>query len=386
MKILYHHRTLGDGAEGIHISSMVNAFRQLGHEVRVAALIGEETNVKTRSVSRFQKVVDITPRAVYELMEGAYSVVGYRALMKHVQSWRPDFIYERYALFNLAGVTAARRARLPLVLEVNAPLAWERAKYERLTLPRIAQRCERWVCKHADLVEVVSTPLKDHLVDAGVPAERIFVLPNGADPTLFKPNPATRVQIRADLGISDDTVVIGFSGILRPWHGVELLLEAVAQIAQGRRLHVLIVGDGPSRADFDQLVRQLNLSSCATITGRVPHTEIPHYVTAFDVAVSPRATFYASPMKVPEYMAVGVPVVAPNTPNLQDLVAHGQEGLLFAPEDRHDLAQTLAHLSDNPTLRKCLGESARTKITGARTWVHNAALVLDRLREQRAGA
>jgi glycosyltransferase involved in cell wall biosynthesis len=386
MRILYHHRTLGDGAEGIHVASMVKAFTRLGHDVRVSSLIGEQTNVSTPRTRRLSSFVRLTPRPVYEVMELGYSVVGYRALWKQIRAWKPDLLYERYSLFNLAGVAVARRAGIPLILEVNAPLAWERAHYEQLSLRRVAAWSERYVCSSADLVEVVSTPLREHLEQLGVPGERVVVVPNGADPGVFRPDAAARQEIRRRFAIPDDRVVVGFSGILRPWHGVELLLEAVGSIAGGRRIHVLVVGDGPSRSSFEALARERGLGGCVTVTGRVPHQDIPKYVAAFDIGVSPRATFYASPMKVPEYMACGVPVIAPRTPNLADLIQDGRDGCLFEAESVSALAGALARLVDDHAIRAQLGAAARAAIVNGRTWEHNAASVLDHLKAQRACA
>jgi glycosyltransferase involved in cell wall biosynthesis len=386
MKILYHHRTLGDGAEGIHVASMVKAFGRLGHDVRVSSLIGEQTNVSTPRTRRLSALVRWTPRPLYEVMELGYSVVGYQALLKQIREWKPDVLYERYTLFNLAGVVAARRAGIPLILEVNAPLAWERAHYEKLSLRRVGAWSERYVCRNADLVEVVSTPLRDYLLQSGVPGESVVVVPNGADPGIFSPDPAARQSVRARYGIADDRVVIGFSGILRPWHGVELLLEAVGAVADGRPLHILVVGDGPSRESFEALAGRLGLAGRVTVTGRVPHAEIPKYVAAFDIGVSPRATFYASPMKVPEYMACGVAVVAPRTPNLEDLISDGRDGSLFEAESVPALARALARLIDDQALRRQLGAAARASIVNGRTWDHNAARVLDQLHARRACA
>jgi glycosyltransferase involved in cell wall biosynthesis len=227
MRILYHHRTLGDGAEGIHVSSIVQAFRQLGHDVKVAALIGEQTNVVTKRSRRIKALLGLAPRVIYELIELGYTIAGYRLLKGTASEWKPDLLYERYALFNFAGLQFARRQNIPFVLEVNAPLAYERTNYEELVLKRLARRCERVICSKANLVVVVSTPLKEYLVEQGVPGQQIRVLPNGADVELFHPGEAMRKIVRSRLGVSDETVVIGFVGILRPWHGIETLCAAI---------------------------------------------------------------------------------------------------------------------------------------------------------------
>jgi glycosyltransferase involved in cell wall biosynthesis len=167
---------------------------------------------------------------------------------------------------------------------------------------------------------------------------------------------------------------------------VELLLDAVARASAHRPIHVLIVGDGPSRADFEARAAALGLERHVTVTGRVPHADIPQYLAAMDVGVSPRATFYASPMKVPEYMACGVPVLAPRTPNLIDLVDEGVTGLLFEAEDVDSLSGQFRRIVDDDVLRVRMGKAARAAIVQGRTWQHNALRVLDLMKARRSCA
>ena len=313
---------------------------------------------------------------MYEGVELAYNAIGYQWLCRQISRWKADLLYERYTLFNFAGLAAARRAGVPFVLEVNAPLSYERATYEHLSLKRIGQWCERCVCTRADWVVAVSTPLREHLVQQGVDPNQVIVVPNGADPNVFRPDEQARQRIRQALGINLDEMVIGFSGILRPWHGVELLLNAVARLAQGGlRPRVLIVGDGPSRSDLQRVARENGLEK-AIFVGRVAHSRIPEYLAAFDVGVSPRATFYASPMKIPEYMAMEIAVVAPRMPNIQDLTADGIDSALFSPEDPESLASVLASLCTDSERRRRLARSARRSVLARQTWQHNAACIL----------
>ena len=380
MKILYHHRTLGDGAEGIHVSAIVQAFRGLGHEVQVAAMIGERTNVPTRRTRILGVLKKIMPGTVHEFLELGYSIWGYRMLQACMTGGKVDFLYERYALFNFAGLLTAWRQNIPLILEVNAPLAYERITYEKLSLRRLARYCERVVCSKADLVVVVSTPLKEYLVKQGVNKDHILVIPNGVDPKIFLPDGSIRQSIRKRLGLSQETIVIGFVGVLRKWHGLESLCESIWNLAQKNlNVHLLIVGDGPSRSELDRLIQQRKIGPFVTITGCIFHSEISVYLTAFDIGVSPRATFYASPMKILEYMAAGLAVVAPRMLNIQDIISDGVNGLLFEPDSSEDLTETLLFLIKDSNQRNQLGKSARETVLRQRTWTHNAQAVLDGL-------
>jgi glycosyltransferase involved in cell wall biosynthesis len=376
MRILYHHRTLGDGAEGIHVAEIIKAFRQLQHEVRVISLIGETTNTASKAQSRWTRVARLMPGCVYELGEIAYNLHGYRTLSQAVRDYRPDFIYDRYVSYNYSAVGIGRRYGIPVVLEVNSPYSLQKQTFdETLYFKHVLRLFERKICRDATWVVVVSTPLKKFLVSIGVPHERIVVMPNGTDPDVFHPA-IDGEAIRQQYGL-DGKIVLGFCGILRPWHGLDLLLQAFEEVMQGRTdVHLLIVGDGPIRAELEGLLDARGLARHVTITGRQPHAKVRSFVAAMDIAVSPRATFYASPMKILEYMGMGKAIVAPDMENIRDILTHEHDGLLFRPEDGGSLAKSLQHLIADVAVRSQLGQAARQKIVAERTWLHNAKDVI----------
>ena len=222
----------------------------------------------------------------------------------------------------------------------------------------------------------MSSPLKDFLIaERDVAHEKITVLPNGADPDAFDPHlVGTAIRQRYQLA---DCRVIGFVGILRPWHGIELLLAAFARLSPcERNLHLMLVGDGPIEAELKAEVKKANLSDRVTFTGRVPHAEIQQHIAVMDIAVSPRATFYASPMKILEYMAMGIPVVAPRMDNIVDICGDEQDALLFKPEDVSSLEHSLNRLIQNPAEARELGAKARQKIESQLNWKANARVVI----------
>jgi glycosyltransferase involved in cell wall biosynthesis len=377
MRILYHHRTLGDGAEGIHIREMVKAFRALGHEVRVIGPTGEIQAQPSRKSRILERIKRMIPHALYELLELSYTGYCFLKTAQAIRSFRPDFIYDRYIIFNAGAVLAGRAFRVPVCLEVNAPLAKERSiePDERLVFQKLASWMEGWICANATETIVVSTPLKDYLESIGVPRGKCIVMANGVDPERFSPRPRNEALLR-DLGIPAGALVVGFTGILRPWHGLELLIDAAASmVKRGRRIFLLIVGDGPYRSSLEGRIAELGISACVRITGRLPHEKVPEYVSLFDVAVSPRATFYASPMKVIEYMALGKPVVVPRTPNFLDIIDEGVNGVTFEDGSAAALEKTLADLSDSPGACKDLGAKSRRKVESRLNWRWNATEV-----------
>jgi len=376
LKILYHHRTLGDGAEGIHVAEMIKAFRKLGHEVKVVSLIGEQTNVATKKQGNLTRLKKLLPGFLFELGEIAYNLHGYRSLSRAVKIFQPDFIYDRYISYNYSAVAVGRRYGLPVLLEVNSPYSYQKQTFdEKLLFKNLSRTFERRICQDASKVITVSTPLKKFLISVGVPESKIVVMPNGADPDVFDLNvdsSDTRKQIGAE-----GKIIIGFTGILRPWHGLELLMQAFEAIAQKHeQVHLLIVGDGPIRGEIEADAEKRGLSEKVTITGRQNHNLVNRYVAAMDIAVSPRATFYASPMKILEYMAMGKAIVAPDMENIRDLLKHKEDGFLFQEENISELTTGLQVLIEKETFRKTLGENARKKIENERTWSHNARDVI----------
>ena len=138
MKILYHHRTASRDGQSTHIEEMIRGLRAVGCTVEETAPAISGSATGGGSPGWVGMLKRRLPRPVYELAEIAYSWVAYRRLSARVSQFRPDAIYERYSLFLLAGVWVKRRFGIPLILEVNAPMAIERRQYGGLSLPWLA--------------------------------------------------------------------------------------------------------------------------------------------------------------------------------------------------------------------------------------------------------
>ncbi len=373
MKILYHHRTLADGAEGIHILEMVEAFRAQGHEVIVQAMAHGESR-GSGNQGFWKRLKGSLPNGVFELAAAVSSVVDYltfgRALRKH----RPDFVYKRHALNDFGVALAARHHRVPLLLEVNRLYASDQhTRFERLRFRGLCRLLERFAINQASVVAAVSTPLAGFVRQLARNPGRVMVLPNGANPDLFQPRPELRAKVREELAWSK-SVVVGWAGILREWHGVELLIRAVGRVPN---LMLLIIGDGPDRARLEAVIQRLDLAGRVMFTGRVSHADVMRYIGAVDMAVSSAdRTGIASPMKLLEYMAMERATVAPRSPNIEDLIDDNVDGLLFEPDNEEALAAALRRLAGDDELRLRLGQQARLKITRFRNWQRNAEIVV----------
>jgi glycosyltransferase involved in cell wall biosynthesis len=362
MKLLYHHRTQSEDAQGIHIHEMVQAFRNLGHQVQLVALVEfDDTREKKIRGNYWKGLYQWLPNWLYELIGLVYNLYGYRRLCRLIRIDRPDLIYERYSLNNFCGIWASRRFGVPLILEVNAPLCYEQNTLGRLTFKCLARFTERWICSHSTWTVVVSKFLKEFLVQEGVPAEKIRVMPNGIDPQKFHPGISGEV-VRRRYGL-EGKLIVGFVGWFRRWHGLKMLLESIHEMRLAEKgVRLLLVGDGPAYPELYHCAKMHNLLSTVIFTGPIRGQEIASHIAAMDIAVQPSATEYACPMKILEYMGMGRCIVAPDQPNVRELLEDGVSGYLFRPGDRGSFNKVLLNVIDDPIGRQSVGQQAHKKI------------------------
>ena len=375
VKILYHHRTASKDGQAVHIEEMISALREQGHEVHVVSpAVGSGSGMGDK-VGWVHRLRATLPKALYELMELAYSWVAYRRLLRAARAFRPDALYERANLFLLAGVMAKRTLGIPMLLEVNAPLSEERGRFGGLALPWLARWSERAVWRGADCVLPVTRVLGDMVVAAGVPPARVTVIPNGINEQHFAAAlPPEEARHRLGWGPG---IVLGFTGFVRDWHGVDRALRWMASSDAPRDAKLLLVGDGPVREELERLGRELGLGDRFRVTGFVDRHEVPALVASFDIALQPAVTAYASPLKLFEYLAMGKAIAAPAVRNIQEVLTHDVNALLFDPTDESAFARVLTRLAHDHMLRQRLGDAARRSIAEqGLTWAANARRVV----------
>lgn len=317
-----------------------------------------------------------TPRANVRASE-AFGLLLNQAVDRELERlhrrWRIDAVYERYSLWSYAAAGFARAARVPYLLEVNAPLRDEQRRYRALENAAAAAAIESYLFRVADGVIVPSAELRPYVVRRGARPGRVRVMVNAADPARFRPRSARR------RGAADEFVV-GFVGSLKPWHGLEYLVRAFRWLARRSAAYrLLIVGDGPLRGDVERMLRREGLARRARLTGAVPHTQIPGLLAQMDVGVAPYpplAGFYFSPLKVFEYMAAGVPVVASRIGQLDAVLRHRRTALLHRPGAVRELVACIDALRQQPDLAARLAGAARRDVCRRFTWSRNADRVL----------
>lgn len=276
----------------------------------------------------------------------------------------------------LPALIAAKRLGVPFVYEVRG--FWEvtrssrDSKFENTAKCRFMQLFEALTARHANRVITITAAMKDALADRGVPEERIAIAYNSVDPERFAPRAADQ-ELAAALGIPLSVPVIGYVGSFVDYEGLDDLVRASAGLkAAGRDFRLLLVGDG---AVFDDLKRQVEAAGMqdkTIMTGRVPHDKVENYYTLIDITPFPRKPWavceLVSPLKPYEAMALEKAVIVSGNRALEEIVTHGQNGLVFAKGDVADLQRKLDELLTNPQRRADLGRCAREWICRERSW------------------
>ena len=292
-------------------------------------------------------------------------------------------IMERYYNFGGEGVLAASRLGVPAVLEVNAPVidypGSLKSKIDRALLVEPMRRWRDAICRRTQMFVTTSADI----LPARVERRRVLEIEWGADIAHFTPEARGPVPFTR----TDDRILCVFAGAFRSWHGVVQLAAALARLHRDgdHRFGAVFIGDGPERAAVERAARDL---PGVTFTGALPHSALPAALAAADIGVAPfepfrhgplRLGFYWSPLKIFEYMAVGLPVVAPALPRLKRLVEDKVEGMLYDPREARGLDRALTRLADETTRRR-IGAAARTRVVRDFSWQAHCAILDKRLR------
>lgn len=367
----------GDKGASVHITALISAFRRTGQDVRVLCArqgcgaadypVEQVTADLPRQVQETRAAKErghiITARAIEARLMGLH------------RDWPFDLIYERYSLWSLAGVRAARRLGVPVVVEVNAPLVVEQANFRVLALADEARAIETEVFRNADALVVVSDELVPYAILNGAVAGRVHVVRNATDTTRFTPQ-VPPVQLP---GVPEGAFVVGFSGSLKAWHGLEILLPAFRALRE--RLpsaHLLVAGEGPLRAWVEGYSAGADLADAVTLTGWVRHDDLPGLIARMDVATAPYPALeghYFSPLKLYEYLAVGRPVVASRIGQTAQILDGTDAALLVPPGEPDALADALLRVARDRALAARLARNAA--IEGRRhDWIDNARAIM----------
>ena len=269
----------------------------------------------------------------------------------------------------------SRRYKVPLIFEIRG--IWEDTEVAcgHILPDSIRYKKRRdastQAARDADLVITISEALRNDFVSRGISPDRITVIPNGVDTSLFVPR-ARDAELAARLELTD-RIVFGYISSIRQLEGIDYLVKAMPAILGSIPNGVcLIVGDGDYASQLRALVDKLGLTNKVILTGRVRHKLILAYYSLIDIFVVPRTdarvNHFVTPLKPLEAMSMAKALLVSGVGGLTELVQDGQTGLVFRPEDSADLAAKATLLAQNPELRLRLGDAARRHVVSKLDW------------------
>ncbi|MBN2417622.1 glycosyltransferase [bacterium] len=379
MKISYFNYVCGLNAEPAGAlaksRSYIRELKAAGHEIDVNWQSWYLRNVEEGHAKYVNKhpFRAFLGRVFHEPKKLLQNIPQCISILKKVNAFTPDIVLERLEYCYFAAAVVAKMKHIPLVVEVDAPVVYEYRQFygrRNLHIPFLPEMIEMFTLRRAAAVFCISSEMKRYYVAKGIDPDRVTVTPNGCNPEMFYPTPRDP-ELEAAMNLRGQ-VVIGWVGSLYGWAGTENLIRLVEGIAgEFPGVSFMFVGGGKNEELFRETLHGRSFSDRVHLPGLVPHAEVNRYLSCMDIVLAPypkRDFWYASSMKVFEYMGAGKAVVTSNTGQLNEIITSGENGMLYEAGDFEDLSSKVKILIRDEGLRKRIGEKAHADVLHRYTW------------------
>lgn len=360
-----------------HVKQFSSAFTALGHEITVHSLNLKKKstkNKKTRADSEIRKIIKKYGRDVKNLLKNLRYALKEMEIMRKE---KPEIVIIRHDPYVLSSLMICKIFRVPSILELNAPGAFQVRKYEReiFHLPFIFEILE-WLALHfASAITVTCKEMIPYLISSKNSLSKIVVNPMGVDFDHFNTTQSVSPDI---LFKRNNNLILGFVGSLNHWHGITNLMNIIKIVlSKFKHCRFLIIGDGVKFNELKEFISKNKAEDSVILTGYIPYEKLPDYLSVIDIGIAPYPTdiaFYYSPLKIYEYMAAGKPILATEIGQIAEIMRGQNIGMFINPENLLDLESKLRAIITDEKARIVMGENAR-KLAKQFSWDKNAKVI-----------
>ena len=303
-----------------------------------------------------------TPCVVVEELQRAISpikdAIAYHRLKRIIREWQPDVVHTHSSKAGILGRAAAAAVGVPVVVHTVHGSPFH--PFERPWRNALYRRAERWAARRCHGLIAVSNAMRDLYLEHGIGVpERFAVIYSGMEVEAFERAQSEGRQLRQQLGLAPDEIVIGKVARLFHLKGHEFVLDAAPRVlARAPNVKFLFVGDGVLRDEFERRVRQLGIADRFVFVGLVPPDQIPAYLHAMDIVVHCSLREGLARVLVQAKLA-GKPVVSFHLDGAWEVVRDGESGFLVSAGDTEALVDRLTRLAESETLREQMGQAGR---------------------------
>jgi len=369
---------LTEGGVASLYSGLVDAFVKLGHKTIFASsgpmILPKETEFY---LIEYSKLLRNFP----EVLTFPYNKTSLKKILKIVETNQPHFFYLHHHDFHYGGAKLKERTGLPFILHFDSIEYWVKKNWGKLYFGNLLKWCEQIEVAQADAIITISEVLKKQACEFyNIPPHKVHSVPNGVDINRFNPD-IDGNEIRQKYGL-ENKFVVGYSGTFNQYHGVDLIAKASKYIVNEiPNSVVFFIGDGALREKVEEILKADGIRNKVVITGLVPYSDIPKYLAACDVMVSPithkhNDEFFGTPIKHYEYKAMGKPIIASNIGTLKDIFVHQVNSFVIPPDSVEAIIEAVKHIYNNPELSRMIAQNARQDAIQKHSWEVNARKII----------
>jgi glycosyltransferase involved in cell wall biosynthesis len=342
---------------------------------------GKLKKLRIKTIIYYLKRINGCLRELILVLEGyKRSLNDFNAMKALLDSYKPDVIIYRLEEFNFAPFRVGTIYNIPVLTEVNSFRSMQAHLINRRNKATFVTRwAERKAIRSSDRLFSVSRPIKQY-IDKHDRSSKSCVIPNGVDIDKFDPSRFKKVAIKDELGLNGRTI-LGYVGSYKTWHGLESVIKIIDLLRRrDPKYHLLMIGMGIRFFAIQKQIIENDLSNFVTQIDFVPHEDIPRYMASFDYALMfyPEiSSFYFSPLKMFEYMAMALPVVTTAVGQMKEIVRQGETGVLVYPPTPENYVKAIFDADQDPERLRRIGTSARRLMVEKYSWLKNAEKIIE---------